>query len=451
MRCPSRFASKKSQPPFRCLRQPGTPRKTAKPLLSGLAYIVFFLYLLLPCSLFGQQSGAINGAVTDPGGGAIANAQVTVTNTAQGTALKATTNSAGEYSVPALEAGTYSLQVTAPGFQKFEATGIVLRVARTERIDAKLAVGAVTSEVKVDGTELGTVQTESPEISFTITGKQISQLVLNGRNFTQLVTLSPGVINQTNQDEGETGVAGSVEYSMNGGRTEYNNWELDGASIMDNGRNATLNVYPDVDAIAETQVLTSNYSAQYGRNASGTVVAQTKSGTERLHGNVFEFLRNDAFNARNFFETSVPTYKKHDYGFTIGGPVYIPHLYTPAERKTFFFYSQEFRHENVPGTFFNQQVPSDAERGGNFSDLCPAPGSAVDTADFPSCPVDPTTGSYFTNNQVPVDPNGQALLVLIPAANTGSGTSSFFQASPAQLTTNREELFRIDQVVSEKL
>ena len=122
--------------------------------------------------------------------------------------MKATTNSAGEYSVSALEAGTYNLQVTAPGFQKFEATGIVLRVARTERVDARLAVGAVTSEVKVAGTELGTVQTESPEISFTITGKQISQLVLNGRNFTQLVTLSPGVINQTNQDEGETGVAG---------------------------------------------------------------------------------------------------------------------------------------------------------------------------------------------------------------------------------------------------
>src|SRR5271156_2978659 len=117
---------------------------------------------------------------------------------------------------------------------------------------------------------------------------------------------------------------------------------------MDNGSNATLNVYPNVDAIAETQVLTSNYGAQYGRNASGTILSQTKSGTDRLHGELFEFLRNDAFNARNYFQTSVPTYKKHDYGYTIGGPVYIPHFYTPAERKTFFFFSQEFRHENVP-------------------------------------------------------------------------------------------------------
>ena len=174
----------------------------------------------------------------------------------------------------------------------------------------------MTAEVNVSGSELGTVQTESPEISFTITGKQITQLVLNGRNFTQLVTLSPGVTNQTGQDEGETGVAGSVEYSMNGGRTEYNNWELDGASIMDNGSNATLNVYPDVDAIAETEVLTSNYGAQYGRNASGTVQAQTKSGTEHFHGDVFEFVRNNIFNARNYFETTVPEYKKNDFGFT---------------------------------------------------------------------------------------------------------------------------------------
>src|SRR3984957_16557030 len=426
MRCPSRFASKKPQPPS-CLRQPGTARKTAKPSLSGLAHIIFCLCLLLPCSLFGQQSGAINGAVTDPGGGAIANAEVTLTNTAQGTALKATTNSAGEYSVSALEAGTYSLQVTAPGFQKFEATGIVLRVARTERVDAKLAVGAVTSEVKVVGTELGTVQTESPEISFTITGKQISQLVLNGRNFTQLVTLSPGVINQTNQDEGETGVAGSVEYSMNGGRTEYNNWELDGASIMDNGSNATLNVYPDVDAIAETQVLTSNYGAQYGRNSSGTVIAQTKSGTGQFHGDVFEFVRNNIFNARNYFETTVPEYKKNDFGFTIGGPVIIPKVYNPAQKKTFFFYSEEWRREVVPDTVFNQVVPSNAERTGNFTDVCPD--TTVSPPSYANCPTIPGSGgAFYPNNQVPIDPNGQALLVLIPAATSGSGTSSVYQA-----------------------
>ncbi len=419
--------------------------------LRARCYLLFGLCLLLPCSVLAQQSGSINGAVTDESGGAIPNAQVTLTKGGQGTVTNVVTNSAGEYSFPALDAGTYGLQVTAPGYKKFEASGIVLRVSRNERVDAKLTVGAVSTEVQVSGSDLGAIQTESPEVSFTITGKQITQLVLNGRNFSQLVTLSPGVINQTGQDEGETGVAGSVAYSINGGRTEYNNWELDGSSLLDNGSNTSLNVYPNVDAIAETQVLTSNYGAQYGRNASGTILAQTKSGTNKLHGDVFEFLRNNAFNARNYFETSVPTYKKHDYGFTVGGPVYIPKFYHPGQPKTFFFYSQEFRHENVPGQVFNQQVPSNAERTGNFSDLCPAAGSAVDSTDFPNCPVNPNTGAYYTNNQVPVDPNGAALLVLIPASNFGSGTSSFYQASPSQLTTNREELFRVDQVVNDKL
>jgi hypothetical protein len=452
MNCHRQLALEASQPSAHITPPQNARSRYTSLSISQLLKSLFAVFLIsLPCLSFAQQSGSINGAVTDASGAAVPNSQVTITDAAQGTSSVTTTNGAGEYSVPALQAGTYNLQITAVGFEKFEAKGVVLRVARTERVDAKLTVGAVTAEVDVTGSDLGTVQTESPEISFTITGKQITQLVLNGRNFSQLVTLSPGVVNQTGQDEGETGVAGSVAFSINGGRTEYNNWELDGSSVMDNGSNSTLNVYPDVDAIAETQVLTSNYGAQYGRNASGTVQAQTKSGTDHYHGDVFEFLRNDAFNARNYFQTTVPTYKKHDYGFTVGGPVIIPKLYNPGVHKTFFFYSEEWRHENVPGMVFNAPVPSTAERSGNFSDYCPAAGSAVDSVDFPNCPVDPTTGAYFANNQVPVDPNGAALLVLISAANVGSGTSSFFQSSPSQLTTNREELFRVDQVINDKL
>ncbi len=448
----NRQTSKSPQISAICNPQPKSSHQVSEAWRSSASRVLLLLLcLFVPGTSFAQQSSAINGAVTDESGGAVPNAQVTLTNTGQGTVFKVVTNAAGEYSVPALDAGTYNMQVTAAGYKSFQATGIVLRVSRSERVDAKLAVGDITAEVKVTGTDLGTIQTESPEISFTITGEQISQIVLNGRNFTQLVTLSPGVSNQTQQDEGETGVAGSVAYSMNGGRTEYNNWELDRASIMDNGSNSTLNVYPNVDAIAETEVLTSNYGAQYGRNASGTVQAQTKSGTEHLHGDVFEFLRNDAFNARNYFETTVPEYKKHDFGFTLGGPVVIPKIYNADRKKTFFFYSQEFRRELVPGQVFNQPVPSDAERTGDFSDMCPAAGSAVDTTDFPYCPLDPDTGAYYANNQVPVDPNGKALLVLIPAATSGSGASSTYGSAPAQLTTNREELFRIDHTFNDKL
>ncbi len=122
-------------------------------------------------------------------------------------------------------------------------------------------------------------------------------------------TLIPGVSNQTGQDEGTVGITGSVAFSVNGGRTEYNNWELDGGDNMDNGSNASLNTYPNVDAVAEVKVLTSNYGAQYGRNGSATIETITKSGTRDFHGDLFEFLRNEDFNARNFFQNTRPTYK----------------------------------------------------------------------------------------------------------------------------------------------
>jgi len=139
------------------------------------------------------------------------------------------------------------------------------------------------------------------------------------------------------------GVYGNVSFSMNGGRTEYNNWELDGGDNMDNGSNTTLNVYPSLEAIGEFKVLTSNYGAQYGRNGSGTVEVETKAGTTVFHGNVYEFNRNEAYNARNYFNRAPDSkagYKKNDYGYTIGGPVYIPRVYNTSKDKTFFFWSQ---------------------------------------------------------------------------------------------------------------
>jgi len=248
------------------------------------------------------------------------------------------TNSSGEYNQSALPGGTYDIIVTASGFKKYQAKGVKLDVAEKARVDLALQVGAATTEVIVEGESVAQVETQSSDLSGTVNGKEISQLELNGRNFTQLVTLVPGVSNQTGQDEGTVGVYGNVSYSMNGGRVEYNNWELDGGDNMDNGSNSTLNVYPSVDAIAEFKVLTSNYGAQYGRNGSGTVEVETKSGTNTFHGDVYEFVRNDAFNAKNYFDSSVPPYKKNDYGYTIGGPVYIPGAYNKDKTKTFFFW-----------------------------------------------------------------------------------------------------------------
>jgi hypothetical protein len=251
----------------------------------------------------------------------------------------------------------------------------------------------------------------------------------------------PGVSNQTGQDEGVVGAQGNVNYSVNGGRTEYNNWEVDGGDMMDNGSNFSLNVYPSVEAIGEVQVLTSNYGAQYGRNASGTVEVETKSGTNQFHGSVWEFVRNEAFNAHNYFDvpgTPKAGYHKHDFGYSVGGPIWKNH--------TFFFWLQNWRREVVPYNFFNY-VPSVANREGDFSDQC-APINSNPT----DCPIDPSTGNPYPNNTIPsVDPNAQLLLPMIPEANTTNGGQPVFAAAVPEPTHWLENLVRIDHDFNPRL
>src|SRR5579863_9074244 len=408
--------------------------------------------ICVPAALFAQDTASITGTVTDSSGAAMANAQVTVISTEHGITRTTSTNGSGDYLFAALPIGSYNLSVSETGFKKYEARGVILRVAEKTRVNVVLQVGAVNTEVIVQGQEVAQVETQSSDLGGTVTGKEITQLELNGRNFTQLITLVPGVSNQTGQDEAVVGVSGSVSFSVNGGRTEYNACEMYSCDAMDRGSRTTLNIYPSSDGIAEFKVLTSNYGAQYGRNGSGTVEVETKSGTSQFHGDVYEFVRNDAFNATPEFQTAPPAYKKNDFGFTIGGPVFIPGHYNTSKQKTFFFWSEEWRRDIVPATSFFSvtTVPSLAERGGNFSDVCPAAGSPVDTTNFPNCPVNPQSGAYFPGNQVPISNSTvvNGLLPLIPMPN--SGPNSWF-ATPSLPTKWREELFRVDQNISDKV
>ena len=433
---------------------------TSRFLLVGMA-LALLVFVSMPFVACAQDTGYIGGTVTDKSGAAVAGADVGLKNVTGSISCSTSTNADGAYVISGLPGDTYDLSVTANGFQKFTAQKVVLQVAEKARIDVALTVGMVTQEVVVTGESVAQVETTSSEISSTITGKQIDQLVLNGRNFTQLVTLSPGVVNQTGLDEGTVGVYGNVAYSMNGGRTEYNNWELDGGDNMDNGSNATLNVYPNPEAIAEFKVLTSSYGAQYGRNGSGTVEVETKSGGSSFHGSAFEYLRNDFFNANQYFNNATdqprPPYKKHDFGYTVGGPIYIPHHYNSDKKKTFFFFSEEWRREKNPSTIAPQNVPSDAERNGNFSDLCPTAGTDF-TRDpntgFPDCPssgpgLTPGTFATFPNNTIVPTSTGSALLVLIPSANTTNGGFPAFAQTVSTPTTWREELIRVDHNFNE--
>jgi len=411
--------------------------------------LVLAFTICVSAEVLAQDTASVTGSVTDPSGAAVPNAQVTVTNPQKGVTRTAATNGSGDYLFAALPIGPYDLIVTAPGFKKYEAKGVILRVAQQARADVSLQVGATKETVEVQGENVAQVETQSSEVAGTITGKEISQLQLNGRVFTQLVTLTPGVSSQTGSSEGTYGITGSVNYSVNGGRLEYNNWELDGGDNMDNGSNASLNVTPSIDAIGEVRVLTSNYGAQYGRNASGTIETETKSGTSSFHGDAYEFVRNDIFNATPGFQTTKPSYKKNDWGYTIGGPIYIPGHYNSRKDKTFFFWSQEWRRDRVPGQTFNVLVPSLAERSGNFSDLCPNPNPTPGNDPFADCPTIPGSGgTRYPGNQVPVDPNAGALLGLIPAPSPGS--LNVYSAAPSQPTNWREELVRVDHNLNDK-
>ncbi len=389
---------------------------------------LFFFALLAPAFLIqgvaAQQKkvdskGAITGTVIDQTQAVVTGAKVELINQA-GAKQESQTDEKGNYAFRGLQPGTYTLTVFAPNF----GTKVFDNIALTEGLELNLEVTlepeSAKSEIKVEASSVGQVEVENATVSGTITEKEVVSLGLNGRNFTQLIALAPGVSNQTGQDEATVGVTGSVKYSVNGGRVEYNSFEIDGSDVLNTGLNkasSTLMVYPSLDAIQEVKVLTSNYGAQYGRTASGTVQVLTKSGTTALHGNLYDFVRNEAFNSRNFFDQTrhAPLYRRQDFGGTIGGPLTIPGIYNRKRDKTFFFFSEEVRLEKTP-TQYNQAVPSLSERGlrmtpqgiqknlitdfsgkvhqaFDFSDVCPIPGSpesfGFSRAQFPDCPADP--------------------------------------------------------------
>jgi hypothetical protein len=422
-----------------------------------LMRIALGLPIVIACAaVWAQDTASITGTVTDPSGAAVASAQVSVRNAEHGINRTSTTNGSGDFLFASLPIGSYDLTVAVEGFKKYEAKGISLVIAQKARVNIALQVGTISTEVIVQGSEVAQVETQSSDLGNTISGKEIAQLELNGRDFTQLVSLSPGVTNQSGQDEGGEG-ATTVAFSINGGRTEYNNFEIDGGDALDNGSNTTINVYPSIDAIAEVKVLTSNYGAQYGKNGSGTVEVETKSGTNHFHGDLYEFLRNDDFNATQFGLTSVPEYKKNDFGFTIGGPVYIPGHYNADRQKTFFFWSEEWRRDLTPASgFFSQTiVPTMADRTGDFSDQCTGATTSLE------CPIVPgyldSTGHTPNLNVVPAFAAdaaiNSALTALIPAPNgtSSDGLEDQWYATPTLPTHWRQELFKIDHNINSKL
>src|SRR5580692_10966417 len=448
--------------------------------LFKIAFAVVFLLVSVAAAFPQSDTGQITGQVADPQGLAVPNAKLDLVN--QDTLVKQSieADDTGHYALVGLSAGRYHLAAQAEGFNAFSSEDIKLAPGQKIVFDVKLVVIQSKSSVTVEGGGAGQVETSNSEVSGTLNETEVKTFALNGRIAFQLIALVPGVSNQTGQDEGKTGVAGSAKYSVNGGRVEYNIFEVDGTDVLNNGINAarganTFVVNPSVDAIGEMKVLTSNYGAMYGKTASGIVLITTKSGTPEFHGSGYEFIRNEMFNARNFFDQTkeAPLYRRNDFGFTLGGPIYIPNHYNTNKQKTFFFFSQEFRYEKTP-VAYNQAVPSMAERAGDFSDVCPADKefgiTSQNKAQFPDCPVvafSASNGTYSRSHyngppiaaatdQLPIDPIAQALLAtnLLPAPNAATGCNSTasspsnpgcYVASVSPSTSWSESLFRIDQ------
>src|SRR5487761_1609773 len=355
--------------------------------------------------LHAQVSGAtLTGAVTDPSGAVIPNAKVLIKNVATGITRSVAANSAGFYTAPNLLAGHYSVTISASGFSTEVQSGIVLTVGASQILNVSLQVGKVTNLVQVTGAA-PTVQLASSSISAVVNSTTVRQLPLNGRSWTDLAKLQPGVNAIQTQisassgpDRGNRGFGAQI--TISGQRPMENNYRLDGVSINDYSNGAPGSVLGGnlgVDAIQEFSVLTSNYSAEYGRTAGGIVNAITKSGTNQFHGDAYEFLRNSSLDARNFFDLGpVPPFRRNQFGASAGGPI--------QKNKTFVFGDYEGIRQ-AKGVSQVDTVPSVAARQGNLA----AGQVAVDPAaqkylgfwPLPNGPISGDTGTFtFPGNQV---------------------------------------------------
>ncbi|MBZ5726490.1 MAG: carboxypeptidase regulatory-like domain-containing protein [Acidobacteriia bacterium] len=369
-----------------------------------------------------EITGSIVGTVQDPTGAAVPGAKVTVTNTDRNAVIRtATTDTDGNYSAPLLPVGHYSVAVEARGFKKSVQRDIMLNVSDKLTINLALVVGDVQQEVNVAANPVQ-VELQAPAPMSLMEGNQIRELSLNARNYEQLVALQPGVTNTATGDQIYVGVSNplsgqsnAVTFAINGGRTDQNNWTIDGADNVDRGANLTLLNYPSVDSIAEFRVIRGEYSAEYGRNAGGNINVITKSGTNAPHFNLYEFFRNDKLAANNFFTNLSPTFKNpdgtakvpplryNDFGGTLGGPVYIPKVYNGKD-KTFFFFSEEVRRV-ITYTPVQGVGPTAGEKQGIFAKpVCVAFTGSTCTQEATQIPnIDPVAQAYIKDifSQVP--------------------------------------------------
>jgi len=441
---------------------------------SNLRYLFVFFVLLVGFSFSTlADDTAIVGTVTDPSGSVIANVKITITNVETGLSHVATTNESGQYNAIDLHIGHYNIKAEATGFKVAEHKGLVLSIGDRARVDFQLTLGGASETVTVEANAVR-VQSDSGEVSNVIDEQQMSQIAVNGRSIYQLAALAPGASSQINGYV-NTPVGGCASVEFNGMRQNHNIYLLDGGEDDDRGGAGGMSIAPSTDAIAEFRQLTSNYSADYGLSSAGTMTMVLKSGTSTLHASAWEFNRNDAFDARNFFNPAPQTVAElrlNVFGFNVGGPVSFGKLYNPDKKKTFFFYNMEWR-KLIQGGLTNQAVPDPNTFNGDFSSVATpitvptftgpnpqvaqnvlfgVPTDAPGTSCQGNIPSGISSGGQFPGNIIPscmINHNGQSLLLagIFPKPLAGSNNFIGGNNSPTNL---REEIVRIDHNFSPK-
>ena len=384
--------------------------------IKALCFVVFLL-LGLSSSLPAQEiTGNISGAVTDPSGSAVPDANVVVTNIGTGIERSTTTTSAGIFFFTNLPVGDYQLAVSKSGFKKSETTGIHVNVNDKLAFPVTLVLGGVNETVTVTS-EAAVLQTESAEVSNLVGNDQMKALPLNQRDFGQLVDLVPGVA----PDNGRVGI-NDTNVSVNGNQSNSNLYLVDGTFDEDNGNNGGIMVRPSVDSIEEFKILRNNYSPEFGEATGAIVNVVTKSGGKDFHGSLFEFLRNDTLDASDPFLGAPGKLRYNDFGFTIGGPVWIPKVYNKERKSDFFFFSGEFSRE-IRGNTVTGIVPTQGQQNGIFQTPCVTGGVGCDPQEFA---VDEPN---FTGTP---DANAVAFLARYPLPNADIANGfNFIASSPA--------------------
>jgi len=436
-------------------------------------YRIFLLplFLVLACAgAFAQANSEVNGIVTDQTGAVIAGAKITLTDPATGAVHTGISGSTGLYEIAGLNAANYNLKATVKGFESYEQTGIVVNISATFRVDVKLTVGAETQTITVAAEALA-VQTDSNVVSTLINEEQITELPTNGRNVIGLAALGLGVSGNLPDAENPFSVNANYAISFNGLSQAHNIWIVDGGEAYDRGSGGKMSVMPSQDSLGEFQVLASNYPPDYGIASGGAITMSIKSGTKKFHGEGWEFDRNDALDAHNYFDPAGSKKQELRYnvfGANIGGPLFIPHVYNSSKSKTFFFFNEEWRKmvngvstnpvnvmpgvdEVTTASTFTYAIPTGYLAAGTQM-MVPTVGDASFNAKLKADGLTP--GTPFPGNVIPgnlLDPNALLFNTTknLPAA-TDLGKDTYTPTGGHLPINVREDLFRIDHNFNDK-